>query len=738
MAVDTRTWLDVIEREYLRRFVPMGGSGIRFAVCEEATPEIVRDRLAGFATEHGFHFAHIDAASTRLHMIQDFFFAIARAIDWNGLAQHRVESMFRDLRYDWPNPGGVASLAEVAARNDVAESLIMRNVDQWLTRFVLNDRAMAQDFRQAMAHLIRRRLEQPGGDMALPIVDWLKGELPAISALRPVGIGAKISRYNARAMLRSLGHWLSISGSPGLIVSLDMRWIGETGPSTAGIRYTPSAVLDAFEVLRQLIDEMGRLENMFLMAAAGPSFLEGERRRTLDVYPALKNRIGFDVGARRLDNPLAPLIRLAEPDPSDRPVPVKAAGEVPFSAERSAIEALRAGVPNEAAIRILDGPNDAFTSGFVDDLRAMARTSLTPIHTGKIVAGGFGAGKSHLLGRLAEYAQNQNFIVSMVTISKETPLFRTEQVFAAAIRNAVVPDINDDVMSVAIGRLDPKSEGFIRLEEWANAPQTGLSAIFAALLHLLPRNVLAPEDRVSVARFLGGGRLGTAKIRQWLAAIGAKRLFDLKPMKAPQLALERLRFAPALFRAAGFSGWCVLIDEVELIGRYSTLQRAKSYAELSRWLSLHPDVSVPGVVSVAALVDDFKDVVLDGRLDQERVPTVLEARNLGELVAPSEAAMRTIETSVHTLAAPIPGALQSHLGVIRNLYAKSYGWTPPATEIGEVRAGKTMREYVKSWITDWDLQRLYGIKDEITTETMVTDYTENLDLESSSPDDSDN
>src|ERR1039457_6414495 len=46
---------------------------------------------------------------------------------------------------------------------------------------------------------------------------------------------------------------------------------------------------------------------------------------------------------------------------------------------------------------------------------------------GEIVAGGFGTGKSHLLGFLADQALRENFIVSPVAISKETPLFDPER-----------------------------------------------------------------------------------------------------------------------------------------------------------------------------------------------------------------------------------------------------------------------------------------------------------------------
>jgi hypothetical protein len=116
-----------------------------------------------------------------------------------------------------------------------------------------------------------------------------------------------------------------------------------------------------------------------------------------------------------------------------------------------------------------------------------------------------------------------------------------------------------------------------------------------------------------------------------------------KPVKAPQLALQRLRFAPRLFAAAGYSGWCILIDEAELIGRYSVLQRGKSYAELCRWLGLAPDIGVPGVVAVCAITDDFKNVMFDEKLDPEKVPRVLEAKGLVPQARLAEVGMSAIE-----------------------------------------------------------------------------------------------
>jgi hypothetical protein len=40
-----------------------------------------------------------------------------------------------------------------------------------------------------------------------------------------------------------------------------------------------------------------------------------------------------------------------------------------------------------------------------------------------------------------------------------------------------------------------------------------------------------------------------------------------------------------------------------------------------------------------------------------------------------------------------------------------------------------MRQYVKSWITSWDMQRLYGEMPSIEVDTIPIDYTESSDIE---------
>jgi hypothetical protein len=401
-------------------------------------------------------------------------------------------------------------------------------------------------------------------------------------------------------------------------------------------------------------------------------------------------------------------------------------------AARSAIEALRSGVPNRAAIRLLESHDEALRQDFSRRL-GLCDAALRDSGRveGIILSGAFGAGKSHQLGYLGELARQEQFVVSFVPISKETPLFDPARLFAAAIRAAVVPDANDDVMTAVMRRLRPNSDRYDALELWTTTEvrEGRLAPVFAALLYLIPRRTTDPEDHARIARFFGGGRLTVTAVRGWLSTAGAARLFDLKPVREADLALQRVRFAPRLFRASGYSGWCLLLDEVELIGRYSPLQRGRSYAELTRWLGLECDAAIPGLVTVAAVTDDFSAQMFDEKRDDELIPPRLEERGLIRQFIMAKRGIEWLERHQARLDPPTEAGLRNSLDKIAGFYRDAYGWRPPRLDIGERLAGKSMRQYVKSWITSWDIERLYGQTPQIEAETIATDYSESSEIE---------
>ncbi|MCC6264435.1 MAG: DUF2791 family P-loop domain-containing protein [Bryobacterales bacterium] len=402
---------------------------------------------------------------------------------------------------------------------------------------------------------------------------------------------------------------------------------------------------------------------------------------------------------------------------------------------QSALEALRSGVPNHEAVRVL-GSNQRE----VEDLFAAALESTRGAEaagqriSGVLISGGFGAGKSHLLEYLEHVALSEGFVCSRVAISKETPLYDPVKMFQAAMDNAVLPDANGQLIQEVGSRLDASTEQYAELNAWANSPGSGLNALFPATL-LLHETIAGsdPELVDQITGFWSGERLAIGRIRQGLKQVNSAARYQLKTPKVKELARQRFLFTSRLIRAAGYRGWVLLIDEVELIGRYSLLQRGRSYAELALWLGKIRGEGVPGVVAVAAITDDFALAVLKEKGDREIVGQRFRSKGGDEftiLAGRAEAGMRLVERSAIALRPPDEGVLRETYQRLKRIHAEAYAWDPPEIAQQERSVARRMRSYVRRWVNEWDLLRLYPGVD-ITPEeerTLRFTYEEDADL----------
>ncbi|MHB8342616.1 MAG: BREX system ATP-binding domain-containing protein, partial [Mycobacteriales bacterium] len=191
-----------------------------------------------------------------------------------------------------------------------------RDIDRELQQRVHRDYAMVSEFRTAMLRLCQAQLRagQVSEAEHAAIHAWLRGDLRQISALKSTLIFRRIGRHNARPMLFSLAHWLATGGRAGLVLVFDLRRLGfARRPSPEerhGHYYTKAALLDAYEVLRQLVDNTDEMANCFVAVVASPAFVT-DAARGLDAYQALKLRIFDEVRDRNRDNPFSSLLRLA-------------------------------------------------------------------------------------------------------------------------------------------------------------------------------------------------------------------------------------------------------------------------------------------------------------------------------------------------------------------------------------------------------------------------------------------
>jgi hypothetical protein len=316
MEIQPSAWLDVIRQEYLDDFVRAGGAAVKVAVAEdEAARHGLRDRLRRLGEATGYRVAHVDAAETKIQLVDRVFHAVARQMPWEQTARAFLARTIAENGYQLPPDPTNLTLAAVAAVNDVPERRLHTSITDSLWRDLFRDYAMSQEFRLAMVRLCRAQLS-PDDEPAVTeaVMAWLSGELRRISEVKRALIFQRIARHNARHMLASLAHWLRRTGSAGLLLVLDMARCPLAVPREQrddGVYYSRPATFDAYEMLRQLIDGTDDVEGLFVAVLAGPEFTT-DLRRSYVQYPALHYRLADEVHDRYRPNPLAALVRIAD------------------------------------------------------------------------------------------------------------------------------------------------------------------------------------------------------------------------------------------------------------------------------------------------------------------------------------------------------------------------------------------------------------------------------------------
>jgi hypothetical protein len=315
-VIDAGDYAEFLATEYLDSYIADGGAAVKFVVVAnvdeaEQFSLTVRDRAAAA----GYVAAGVDAVDVRVHMMDQVFFAVARQVDWDALAARRVRAAFAAVDYPVADAGDDISVEAVAAYHRVDSGELSRDVNRHLQRAVFHDYAMVQEFRVAMLRLCQSQLRTGQVTEAEhnAVLEWLRGELRQISLLRSAMIFRRIGRHNARQLLFSLTHWLAVDGGAGLLLEVDLRRFGfarRPAPEERhGLYYTKAALLDGYEMLRQLIDNTDELSHCCVVVVAAPEFIS-DVHRGVDAYQALKLRIYDEVRDRKRDNPYSSLVRL--------------------------------------------------------------------------------------------------------------------------------------------------------------------------------------------------------------------------------------------------------------------------------------------------------------------------------------------------------------------------------------------------------------------------------------------
>ena len=741
-------WLGVVQQEYLKNFIREGGGAIKFAVFpDHESLKSCQQDLNDLAHQEEYVSVKVDARFTKVHLVERLFHKIAKQVDWDDLAYRFVLRLLEEHGYQIPTNRKDFSLRQVAALNERKEPMLRRDIQTWLEKSIEADSGLCREFRMAMIRLCLAQLDAGDSDrvLAMSVKEWLCGDLRLISGVKKALIYQKVARHNARHMLTSLTRWLRLTGKGGLLLSLDIsRYFSKNKecPADGSLKFTPSATMDLFELLRQFLDTADEIEGMLMVVLTPQEFLT-DSRRSVDRYEALKLRVWDDIRPKHRQNPLASLVRIQGQKEGNigtkrlAPPNLPGQGAVPDVEARRVIEGLRAGVPNRHVVTALGCLQPEVEGRFRRMLEATQQNITTgSCPRGMVIEGEFGSGKSHVLEYLQHLALDANFICSRIVISKETPLYHPVRLFYSAIESAVVPNKQGEVFAEIAGDCDVWAPRYKDLVAWVNSPENQVDTRFAATLLLYERMSSDLELGHRMARFWTGDPIGVGELKKYLQEAGFGGQYTFGRVSAAELALQRFQFASRLMQAAGYAGWILLIDEAELIGRYSVNQRAKSYAEVARLMNMIEGQMLPGLGTVIALTDDFRDEILEKKGDSVKLLEKLRSKQTDVdrvLADKAEKGMKLLQLQRIAIGRPSAETIQEVHQIVRKLHVKGHGWHiwnhQGSEDSAKIVDGNSMRKYVKSWVTEWDFDRFYPDEDcEIEVSSWKPSYEESQDV----------
>ena len=337
---------------------------------------------------------------------------------------------------------------------------------------------------------------------------------------------------------------------------------------------------------------------------------------------------------------------------------------IDFEARRI-IEALRSGVPSRAASKYFSSARPQIMekiSNSLDDVR------LNCISGGMTVSGNYGEGKTHLLNTVFNMAHDNNMVVSLVSICKETPFDKLYLVYQKLINNTYLPDRLQPGFKNVFENLTPNSPYVSEMQEYA------LSKTETNKLYYLLKSYLNTEDYDEKFMLLADieGDYVTANVLRKIF----KRIFDEKvnfsvAFSKTKHIMDYFEFMSHLFLLLGYKGWVMLFDEAELIGKLGKKARLKAYNNMSRFL--FPRGGLESVFSIFAFNSSFTEEVVEGKH---------EFANLEELLIDAES-RKSIKKALNTIIGaefllPLTqNEILAVLGKVQEFHSRAYSWSPP-------------------------------------------------------------
>ena len=304
---------DFWKEKYLQEYIKNGGSKIKFVTGRKKSGKTYFLRMmSDLARQEHYKVVQFSAKEIWMHDFKEIYVEIFRQCKIMDCLEGASHRLIHEMGFEYQDIPQGMKFMDFLSQNGMGDVLTRREIRFQLRKIFLDNPMLDNNFALACSMLTGSILgypvlEEQNREMLL---GWMEGDRSVkLSQLRALDFyPSRITKYNARHMLRSLAELVHMGGYSGLFIVIDDLQILISRSSLELLHYTKMKREDTYESIRQLIDDIDSMKNLMFVYAFDRELMDNENAG-LKSYQALWMRIQNEIVGERF-NRFADLVDL--------------------------------------------------------------------------------------------------------------------------------------------------------------------------------------------------------------------------------------------------------------------------------------------------------------------------------------------------------------------------------------------------------------------------------------------
>ncbi len=260
--------------------------------------------MTSIAQEENYKTIQFSAREIWMHDFKEIYVEILKQCEIMECLEAVSRHLIQEMGFDFQEIPVGMKFIDYLSENGSGDAITKREIRSQLRQIFLDNPMLDNNFALACSMLT-------GGILGYPVLEeqnrdilllWLRGDRSVkLSQLRSLGFyPSRITKYNARHMLRSLAEITRMGGYSGLFITIDSLEILISRSSLEPLHYTKMKREDTYESIRQLIDDIDSMKNIMFVYAFDRELTDNENTG-IKSYQALWMRIQNEIVGERFN-----------------------------------------------------------------------------------------------------------------------------------------------------------------------------------------------------------------------------------------------------------------------------------------------------------------------------------------------------------------------------------------------------------------------------------------------------